>query len=36
MLRNFCHAELLILRPPFATPAKAGELVSVMDIPSSL
>ena len=36
MLRNFCQAELLILRPPFAKPAKAGELVSVIDIPSSL
>ena len=36
MLRNFCRAELLIIRPPFAKPAKAGELVSVMDMPSSL
>lgn len=36
MLRNFCEAELLILRPPFAKPAKAGELVSVIDIAASL
>ena len=36
MLRNFCQAELLILRPPFAKPAKAGDMVSVMDIAASL
>jgi len=36
MLRNFCHAELLIVRPPHAKAALAGENVPVMDIPASL
>jgi len=36
MLRNFCHAELLILRPPYAKAVLAGENVPVMDIPASL
>ena len=36
MLRNFCHAELLIIRPPHAKAALAGENVPVMDIPASL
>jgi len=36
MLRNFCHAELLIVRPPYAKAALAGENVPVMDIPARL
>ena len=36
LLRNFCHAELLIVRPPHAKAALAGANVRVMDIPTSL
>jgi molybdopterin biosynthesis enzyme len=36
MLRNFCHADALILRPPFAKPAKKGESVPVIEIDTRL
>jgi molybdopterin molybdotransferase len=36
MLRNFCHADALILRPPFAKPAQKGESVPVIEIDTRL
>lgn len=36
MLRNFCLADALILRPPFAKAAQGGESVPVIDIDASL
>ena len=36
MLRNFCHADALILRPPFAKAAQQGEAVPVIEIDTRL
>jgi molybdopterin molybdotransferase len=36
MLRNFCHADALILRPPFAKAAQKGETVPVIEIDTRL
>ncbi len=36
MLRNFCHADALILRPPFAKALQKGESVPVIEIDTRL
>ena len=36
MLNMFTQADVLIIRPPFAPPAGAGEQVQILTIPDQI